>query len=230
MQVFSELSHAFVVARFYEELESAFGNRGTEAFAHMTTVYARQRGSRMAQRAIRDGKPLDFTSYRIYGEWQKTEAAERVTGGFAGRTVSIAPDHEEYIEACPWAWQFKEMGASECGVLYCTHLDRGIASGFNPDLVFEVPQSINDHDYCIQIMRGAHFSEEQTFEKDPANVRGFDYHTGHVYKTFRLISESIFGSEGRTVADKVLEDFRAEYGPDMAKTLCGYMDTDFQVI
>ena len=121
MQVFSELSHAFVVARFYEELKSAFGNRGTEAFAHMTTVYARQRGSRMAQRAIRDGKPLDFTSYRIYGEWQKTEAAERVTGGFAGRTVSIAPDHEEYIEACPWAWQFKEMGASECGVLYCTH-------------------------------------------------------------------------------------------------------------
>lgn len=230
MQTFSELSHAFVVASFYRRLKHSFGSRGIAAFAHMTALYGRQRGSRMAQRAIRDGKPLDFASYRTYGEWQKTDAAERVMGGFEGRLVSIAPDHEEYIDRCPWAWKFADMGLSECGVLYCTYLDRSIAAGFNPDLVFEVPQSINDHDYCIQIMRDAHFTEGQTFEKDPKNVKEFDYHTGHVYATFSKISESIFGAEGKRLSSDVLSDFEKEYNSDMAQTLQTYTTTDFERI
>ncbi len=230
MREFSELNHAFIVASYYRELKNAFGERGVRAFVHMTILYAQQRGSRMAQRAIRDGKPLDFNSYRSYGEWESSQAAVQIMGGFESRILSISPDHVEHIDRCPWAWQFKEMGLQECGVVYCTHLDRALARGFNPYITFDVLQSVNDHDCCIQIMREARFSEDQTFPKAAENMRGLDYHCGHVYKTFAEISGSIFGDQGKAVAQTVLSDFRKEYGEDMARTLESFMETNFQVI
>lgn len=230
MEKFSELSHAFVVASFYRELKEQFAKRGVEAFVHMTIVYARERGSRMAQRAIRDGVPLDFSAYRRYGEWASTELAEEVMGGFESRTLSLSPHHEEHIDRCPWAWQFEQMELKECGVVYCAHLDRAIAAGFNPYLVFDVPQSVNDHECCIQIMRDANFTEDETFEKNPKNVRGFDYHTAHVFHTFARLSESMFGSEGREAADSVLDKFQSEYTDSMAQVLRSFADTNFQVI
>ncbi|HPF18519.1 MAG: L-2-amino-thiazoline-4-carboxylic acid hydrolase [Bacillota bacterium] len=230
MRTFSELTHAWIVGVFYRELKKAFKERGVRAFVHMTMVYAEQRGSRMAQRAIRDGKPLDFASYRTYGEWQSTETASEIMGGFQSRVLSVSPDHEEHIDRCPWAWQFDQMGLRECGVVYCTHLDRAIARGFNPYITFDVPQSVNDHDCCIQIMREAGFEEGQVFTKDPANIRDFEYHCGHVYKVFALLSGSVFGPEGKAIADKVLEMFRAEYGPATARVLEKHMETDFLTI
>ncbi len=230
MTEFSELSHAFIVGCYYRELKRKFGERGVRAFAHMTILYAQQRGSRMAQRAIRDGKPLDFTSYRTYGEWQSTEAAARSMGGFESRVLSVSPDHEEHIDRCPWAWQFEAMGLRECGVVYCTHLDQAIARGFNPYITFEVLQSVNDHDCCIQIMRDTQFEAGQTFEKDPANVKGFDYHCGHVFKTFAQISGSIFGLEGEEVPKTVLAEFARTWGAHMADVLESHLETDFQII
>ncbi len=230
MRDFSELSHAWIVGCFYRELKERFCDRGIAAFIHMTILYAQQRGSRMAQRAIRDGMPLDFASYRMYGEWQSTEDARQRMGGFDSRILSIAPDHEEHIDRCPWAWQFRDMGLQECGVVYCAHLDRAIARGFNPYITFDVLQSVNDHDCCIQIMRGAGFSPEQTFPKDPSNIKGFDYHCGHVYKVFSVIAGSIFGKSGSDAAEKVLADFESEYGKGMADTLRSYLSVDFQEI
>ena len=40
-----------------------------------TQLYAQQRGSRMAQRALRDGQPLDFATYRAYSEWRASDAS-----------------------------------------------------------------------------------------------------------------------------------------------------------
>ncbi|HCU08731.1 MAG TPA: hypothetical protein DF480_07215 [Clostridiales bacterium] len=230
MTEFSELSHAFIVGCYYRELKKAFGERGVRAFAHMTILYGQQRGSRMAQRAIRDGKPLDFASYRAYGEWQSTEAAIRCMGGFSSRILSVAPDHEEHIDRCPWAWQFEEMGLQECGVVYCTHLDQAIARGFNPYITFDVLQSVNDHDCCIQVMRDAQFSDGQTFPKDPKNVKGFDYHCGHLYKTFSEISGSVFGEEGEGIAAHVLTEFSQKYGGEMAGVLKSHLETNFLII
>ena len=53
---FNEKVHAFIAAKFYVYLTEAFGERGERAFIHGTQYYAEQRGRRMAQRAIRDGK------------------------------------------------------------------------------------------------------------------------------------------------------------------------------
>ena len=55
---FNESVHAFIAARYYVRLQEAFGTRAEPAFIHAVQYYAGQRGRRMAQRAIREGKPL----------------------------------------------------------------------------------------------------------------------------------------------------------------------------
>ena len=70
---FNEKVHAFIAAKFYVYLTEAFGERGERAFIHGTQYYAEQRGRRMAQRAIRDGKELTYANYLEYGEWVNTQ-------------------------------------------------------------------------------------------------------------------------------------------------------------
>jgi hypothetical protein len=230
MTEFNEMHHAFIAARFYKRLLDYDKDKGLQTFIHATHQYAQQRGFRMAQRAIRDGKPLTFATYKEYGEWEGTQTALARMGGFDSSVVSLSPDHEEHIRRCPWAYQFKAMDMQECGAVYCSHLDKAIARGFNPYLVFDVPQSVNTHDCCIQIMRDAFFEDGQAFEKKTENMKGFDYHCGHLYKTFGDIARAIFKEGGEEIAGGVLQDFGEAYGSKMAAVLPGFGSTDFNII
>lgn len=230
MKEFTEKQHAFLAASFYQQLTMRFGDRGEQAFILATQRYAEQRGSRMAQRAIRDGKPLDFTTYREYGEWSSTQTAIEEGCQNISEIVANSPDYEVKIHQCPWAAQFKEMGVVRGGTVYCTHLDKAIVRGFNPYLVFETKQSLHEHPYCIQVMEGAGFKEDQQFDRKPENMRGFDYHCGHCYKTFREISVSIFGQQGEEAAAQVLKAFQEHYGRDMADRILDFRNVDFDVL
>ena len=84
---FTELSHAFIAAKYYVYLKEIFGDRGEAAFLHATRYYGEQRGRRMAQRAIRDGKPLTYETYCQYGEWVNTEEV-------ANMKIKLNPDQE----------------------------------------------------------------------------------------------------------------------------------------
>ena len=230
MKEFTEKHHAFLAGTFYSLLMERFQERGEAAFVHCTQRYAEQRGARMAQRAIRDGRKLDFVTYREYGEWVNTQSVKDEGCDNQGYVVSYAPDFDERVTQCPWAAQFKEMGLTKCGTLYCTYVDNSVCRGFNPNLVFDVPQSMHEHGSCIQILRGANFPEGAKFQKRPEYLRTFDYHCGHLYKTFSSIVIAIFGAEGQKVATQVLERFGNEYGSDMADVLVRYYSTDFDVI
>jgi len=230
MKEFTEMHHAFIVASYYKRLIQEFGDRGLQAFIHATHIYAQQRGSRMAQRAIRDGKSLTFNTYREYGEWESTHTTREEMGGFDSKIISVSPDYEEHIMRCPWAYKFKMMGMKDCGTVYCTYLDTAIARGFNPYLTFDVPQSVNNKEYCIQIMRDANLKDGMSFKKNKENIKGFNYHCGHVYKTFGSISNSIFGKENKTLSAEVLDDFSKEYGGNMASILESFSNIDFNII
>lgn len=230
MKEFTEKHHAFLAATFYTLLTEAYGERGEEAFILATQRYAEQRGSRMAQRAIRDGKPLTFATYREYGEWVNTQSVKDEGCGNDGYVVTYHPDFDERVTQCPWAAQFKEMNLSKAGTVYCTHLDKSIVRGFNPYLVFEVPQSMHEHDCCIQIARGANFPDGQTFQKHKEYLRGFDYHCGHCFKTYSELVTAIFAAGGQAVAAEALRRFGDAYGSDMADVLTSYKDTNFNLI
>lgn len=230
MKEFTEKHHAFLAATFYTLLTEKFGARGEAAFVLATQRYAEQRGNRMAQRAIRDGRALTFETYREYGEWVNTQSAKDEGCENQGYVVSYHPDFDERVTQCPWATQFREMNLQKAGTVYCTHLDKSIVRGFNPDLVYEVPQSLHEHDCCIQTARGANFPDGKTIQKHKEYLKDFDYHCGHSYKTYSEISVSIFGAAGQSVAAKALERFSDAYGADMADVLTTYLKTDFNLI
>ncbi|NLL37567.1 MAG: L-2-amino-thiazoline-4-carboxylic acid hydrolase [Fretibacterium sp.] len=226
---FSEMSHAFIAARFYVRLIEAFSDRGKRAFIHATQYYAEQRGRRMAQRAIRDGHELTFDVYQQYGEWVST--SESIEGECSNLTevVSYSPDCTLHISRCPWHAQFKAMGLTEAGIEYCKHLDNSICRGFNPYLVYDVTQTLHTSDRCVQILRGANFSEGSRYEKKREYLRPFQYHCAHSYWSYSEVSAAIFGAEGEEINALVLKDFREEYGADMADGIAQHKHTNFNV-
>ena len=74
------------------------------------------------------------------------------------------------------------------------------------------PQTLHDHDYCIQTIRNAGFDAGVQYGKNPASLRSFEYHCAHSYWAYREVCEAIFGEEGKQIAERVLDDFAAEYG------------------
>ena len=106
------------------------------------------------------------------------------------------------------------MGLEDAGLAYCSVLDASICRGFNPELTYLVPQTLHDHDYCIQIVKDA--------EMKP------DVKT-HSYWAYAEVCEAVFGEEGKAVCEKVLDSFAEEYGQEMADILAGYRGTNFNV-
>ncbi|MFR8777845.1 MAG: L-2-amino-thiazoline-4-carboxylic acid hydrolase, partial [Enterocloster sp.] len=120
---FNEMTHAFLAARYYIRLTEQFGDRGREAFIHGIQYYGSQRGRRMAQRAIRDGKPLTYENYCRYGEWVNTEEIKAMGAANRVEIGGYDPDYIMNIYSCPWFAQFQKMGAGEAGKAYCSVLD-----------------------------------------------------------------------------------------------------------
>ena len=139
------------------------------------------------------------------------------------------PDYIMNIYSCPWFAQFQKMGAGEAGKAYCSVLDASISRGFNPDIRYEVPQTLHTHDHCVQIVRNAGLTPEKKIEKYMPGVRSFEYHCAHTFWSLREVSEGIFGDEGVKASDAVLEDFAKEYGREMADTIADYKDTNFNM-
>ena len=181
----------------------------------------------MAQRAIRDGRKLDYGTYMEYGEWVHTP--EILAEGIENRSdlLSTSPDYCRHITMCPWYAQFRDMGLTEAGNVYCQHLDNSICRGFNPYLTYLVPQNLNRDGYCTHIVKDVYLSQEEQHPKKMENVKGFDYHCAHTYWSYREVAEAIFGEDGAKTSDKVLADFTRDYGQQMTDVLLSFRDTDF---
>ena len=228
MKTFNEMTHAYIAAKFYVHLTEKFGPRGEKAFIQGTQRHAEQRGRRMAQRAIRRGEELDFTAYTRNGEWVNTEEIKAL--GCANQMVpSIGEDYTLNIYCCPWHQQFKNMGLTHAGDVYCQHLDNSIARGFNPYLTYDVLQTLQNSDHCIHHLRNAGITADTNLAKYPEGLKSFEYHCANSYWAYSEVSQAIFGAEGKTVAEQVMADFRADYGDEMADTLLTYEKTNFDV-
>ena len=223
---FTEKTHAFLSGKYYEYLTAAFGERGKAAFIHATQYYASQRGRRMAQRAIRDGAPLNQVSYNYYSEWAPTSEVEALGQGSRAEPTA---NGKLKITQCPWYAQFQEMGAREAGRVYCTYLDEAISQGFNPALGYIVDQTLHTADCCIHRLKTGDINEGSGRGKNPAGVKSFEYHCAHLYWSFREVAMAIFGKAGEEAADKVLTAFEETYGKEMAQALLTYRDANFNV-
>ena len=231
---FSERHHAFISATFYRLLKEKNYPNYRRAFISATQKMAEQRGSRMAQRAIRDGvENLDYATYRHYGEWEWTsEFLDSVKGERIIQQIDSDTDCGYIVYRCAWADVYHEEGISfDGGVDYCNDLDPSIVRGFNPDLEYRTIQTLQECNQCIQFQVNGKMNENDTFgEKKSKNMRLFDYQCGNVYKTYSDYMIAIYGAEGKVLSAKVLELFADRHGIDMANTLVSFLKTDFNFI
>jgi len=227
MLKYAEYHHAFISAAFYKKLRG-MGEQGLAVFVLATQRYAEQRGSRMAQRAIALGMPLNFETYCALGEWNFTDGFLNGLTGDHMQVVSLSPDYCYNVFACPWQEQYKAMGLSDGAVLYCKHLDLAIARGFNPYLDFRVLQTLHETDRCVFTLKDANLTS--VVKKRQEWVLPFEYHCAHVYHTFSAIAKSVLKTDGVNLAASVLTDFAGEYGGDFADKLVSYESFDFNVL
>ena len=223
----TEKTQVFLIAAWYKELNEAFGERGQRAFVLAVKHYARQRGERMAQRAVRDGQELNYASYCAYCEWAPSE--ETLAGGeeCVSHLRSTAPDYVYEVYPCVWFTAFQEQNALEAGRLYCRHLDEAIARAFSSSLQFYTVETQHCADRCVFCIRDAGFGPDTVVQRRTEYVKGFDYHCAHTFYAFAETAAGVFGPEGEALAARVLAAFEAEYGPEMRRQLEAFATENF---
>ena len=226
----NEFHHAFISARYYAHLKSRGIENNTDIFLFAIREYGSQRGRRMAQRALRDGRPLDFASYRHYGEWTFTQDFLSSAGTFFKETER----DENYVYEvydCPWNRVYQQLGLPDGALLYCRDLDKAIARGFNPELKYEVERSDNGSLLCTQKQFHALPEKDRSFPApNPANRRDFTYHCGHVLAVFRRVLRNCLGTTGDEITAAVLSDFSERFGKAAVDCLLTAAEADFDVI
>jgi hypothetical protein len=228
MTTLNERHHSFISACFYRELMEKCPNNGEATFILATQRYGEQRGSRMAQRAIRDERTLDFSTYCAYGEWMYTE--EYFASGRHMEVISKSPDYHYYVHDCPWHDQYAEMGLIEGACLYCAHIDLAISRGFNPYLVFEVRSTMHKQGKCDFVLKDANLEERGYSVDKGKTLMPFDYHCGHIYKTFCDVVMSIQKETGSDICKRVADEFSLRYGKFSADILLSFSNTNFDVL
>lgn len=246
-----EHQHAWIVSSFYRLLTERFGDRGLDAFKMAAQAYGEGRGRRMALRALADGRPLDLAAYFAYGEYASTDAYFDVT-----MTDLDGAVYEE-VTRCPWAEVFAQRGLKECGSAYCRIIDRAIVHGFNPDLVLDTVTTQHYQGACRFVFHelggaGADAAVAAVAEGGAAGPagrpgaleradalerqRGRDvtmslaYHCAHAFAVFARVTCEAFGAAGEQVVAAVLDEFAAQFGPQMRAELLANARAPFDTV
>ena len=230
MARFNETHHAFISASFYTRLKADGAANWEEIYLYAVRLYGEQRGRRMAQRALRDGRPLDMASYRYYGEWSFTEDFLSTAPGFFEETEK-SENYVYEVKDCPWNRVYQELGLPDGALLYCKDLDRAIARGFSPALKYEVERFPEGPILCRQIQYDARLDKDAGFPApDPANKKDFVYHCGHIFAVFKTTLANCLGEKGLAISEAVLADFENRYGKEAAEALKEAAKADFELI
>ena len=225
---FNERVQAYLAITWGRALTEHFGDRGRAAFVYAVRCYGEGRGRRMAQRAIRDGQPLNVKTYLRYGEWVNTEEIKAAGQANQAKVLAAGETYLKQVSLCPWNLQFMEMGATELGELYCRHIDSSIAAGFSDSFRYAVPQNLNQGKglNCLHVVENAGI-EGPVGEKKKEYLKPFNYHCADLHYAFRQAVTAIFREEGEKTALEVEQRFRNDYGDTMADELAGFAGTDF---
>lgn len=226
---FTEKTQAFIVGKYYEKLWETKGEQGRKIFIHAVKHYAMQRGSRMAQRVLRDGEKLDYASFCRYGEWMPSREMTEAGDVCVKQVVCETPDYEYHITRCPWHQQFRDMGLTEAGKLYCGCLDEAILRGFNDEISFHTLSTLHEGEACVFVIKDEEMPSAETLKPKEGAARDFLYHCAHTYYSFAEIVEAVLEEEGKEIVKEVLCDFKEAWGQMMADQLESYQAENFNI-
>ncbi|SBW00641.1 conserved hypothetical protein [uncultured delta proteobacterium] len=192
------------------------GAAGDKAARDATARYGRERGARMAQKAIADNEPLTRPAYRLYKEWQPPRQGLMVPGPVVQKTPSFITQQLR----CEWAESWKRHELAEFGKMYCRYVDRYLCRGWSEDYEVNITTLLSEGDDRCTFDWGYALTpelEKELAEKSAAlgtkYVKDFDYHTGHVLHALSSeFAEQLGAATGAAIRAAALKAFEEKFG------------------
>ncbi|MCI8623412.1 MAG: hypothetical protein HFG26_07080 [Provencibacterium sp.] len=189
-------------------LEEYGQERGDRLLWKAVERYGCERGGRMAKRALKNGDPLDMTSYFAYSEWSWSD-------GFSKSMLQKEPYYAYRVHSCPWNTGWEESGLTEYGSYYCRNVDVSIVKGFHPALTLEMPSILSAPgcSYCEFHWKDAAMTPEAADRQQLKERLGdscqkdFVYHTAHLYSTLMRCACEEDAAAGRRLKKRVWKEF-----------------------
>lgn len=214
-------------------IEEAGLEKGEPLIRQAVQEYGRQRGRRMALRAVKYGHGLTMDNYFAYGEW--TVPKNEMNFKFVEKT----PHARMNIYRCPWHETWKENRLLEYGKYFCQEIDEALVHGFNPDLVLQVNSTrTNGGELCDFIFRDADLSFFKflglAFKKKVRPGKGavmpWDYHCGHLYKTMGEVIRRELGEKADIIMGNTLKKATVFLNEVRISKIIAYKDTNFEIL
>ncbi len=229
---FSPTHHAILFGFIAKEIISSCDQVGINALKQAVRRYGKERGQRMAQRAILHGDKLTMENYLAYGEW--------ISGSepMVSNVVKIAPNLITHVQRCPWVDAWKKENILEFGKIYCAEIDEALLEGFNPNLTLKIHSTLSfgakycEFEYCNVALTPTvqKFIDEKKARLGKSRIKSWEYHTAHLYYTLLNELQKECGEDGKTAVIHALARFGKKFGQNFQHTLLSYNNIDFTTI
>jgi len=228
---FTAQHHALLFAGIAREVISLAGEKkGGNIMETAVEKYGRQRGKRMALRALKNGHGLTVADYFAYGEWEVPK------GEMDLKFVKKNPDVCLNIFKCPWHSTWREHDLLEYGKYFCRKIDAALVHGFNPDLKIEINSTqTNGGDFCDFIFRDARLTlfkilglaYKKKIRPGKDAVMPWEYHIGHLFKTTGEVIHQELGTHAQKIMETALAGFAHFSSKEHIEIIKTYVDIDF---
>lgn len=223
--------HATLYALLVKHAVQECGEEGRAAMREATAVYGLERGSRMRQRALRNGDTPDALSYMAYGEWGAAP------GTMIVNEVEGCEEYKTHVTRCEWCRCWNKHDLMPYGKAYCQNVDVNIAHGFAPEFDLGVNALMSAGDPYCEFGYGLHMDEEKREKLAEIKERlgssaqlDFNYHTAHLFAACRRVLIERLGQTGKDIADAALFSFTCYFGNAYTLAISALLDTDFSKI
>ena len=220
----NEKHHAGILTAYYLALKNKLGATGLKVFRKGEQYYGERRGRRMAYRALRDGKELNYATYFAYGELLSTKGATDLMFDAGEKRV------DESVTRCPWAEEFERLGCTECGEFYCKEIDASVVRGFNPYLEYELVGNIYQDGCCRFIYQDDSIQSGLFCELSaPADAKlDFNFHCKDVYHAFSQTVKEAAPQCHSSIMDEVKAYLVKFYGQEFMAQMNITTDINFE--
>lgn len=216
--------HAVLFAYLAKHAIELCKEEGKEAVLEGMTAYGRERGARMAARALAHGDELTTMTNQAYGEWKPDFDGQMEFG-----QLRTKPTLRTYISRCAWCDAWKKHGLLDYGKYYCVNVDNAVYQGFRPDFVC-TPTSTAlswggercEFDWGHPLTAGD-VSQLAVKKKELGTscMKDFNFHTAHLLHTVGNVLKEKLGPRGEKAVALALDDYVYTFGQEYLDVLEG---------
>ena len=232
MQKYTVEQHAVLIGLSGKYLEKYLGEYGIDLFINSIIRYAFQRGRRMRNRAIRDGRPLNYETFLAYGEL----ILHTLPGDYSIQSES--PVYINCCQRCMWDEAWKKYGLSRYGEWYCRYVDLHLVQGFSEDMIMLTKSMRGLGDECCTFVNVGYEQTEESRKRiaqikealDGKYGKDFLYHEAHFLNAVRMICKKILKESYGEMEKELLKEFGEIFSKELAEEVKGNSEADFDIL